>query len=137
MADKVTNEQIYEILREFKTETRRSFDEVHRKFGEVERRFGEVDRKFGEVDRKFDGIHQELLEAKQERKELRQDLEKVNQRVSQVEANVQDIRTVDIPQVKDGIDKVKITWSNRTVAGILGTSAVTSAVVTFLVMNII
>jgi predicted nuclease with TOPRIM domain len=56
----ITNEMLYELLKEFKEETRRNFDMVNKGFEQVDSRFEQVDKRFEQVDNRFKQIDKRL-----------------------------------------------------------------------------
>lgn len=54
---------IYELIDDFRSETRTRFDQVDRKFGQVEGRLGQVEGKMGQVEGKIDRIETTLVEV--------------------------------------------------------------------------
>ena len=114
MSEKVSNDQLYELLKEFKSD-------VNQQFGVVNQQFVEVNRQFTEINRQFGEIREEIHEIKQEQREMRQILNRYDQRLGKLE---------------NQIESVRITWSTRLVSGILGTSAVTSAIVAFFIIQV-
>ena len=100
MSEKVSNEQIYELLKH------------------QEERFGEFK---ADVNRQFGEIREDIHELKVDVRDIRQSLNRQDQRIGKLENQIESIR---------------ITWSTRLVGGILGTSAVTSAIVAYFVTQI-
>ena len=54
----VSNEMLYELLRDFKADMNRRFDDVDRRFDEVDRKFQDVEKRFEEVNQRFVSIDQ-------------------------------------------------------------------------------
>ncbi len=61
----VSNEMLYEFLRDFKADMNRRFDDVDRKFQDVDRKFQDVDRRFEEVNQRFVSIDQHFASIDQ------------------------------------------------------------------------
>ena len=114
MSEKVSNEQIYALLKlqeerfsEFKADIKEFKADVNRQFGE---------------------IREEIHEIKQEQRETRHRFDRLSERVE-----VMDQR---LYSMENKINRIHITWSTRLVGGILGTSAITSAIVAYFIIHI-
>ena len=66
----ITNEMLYDLLKEFKWD-------VNKQFIWVDKRFEQVDKRFEQIDKRFEQIHEEIYDLKQDRREDRQILMKV------------------------------------------------------------
>jgi uncharacterized coiled-coil DUF342 family protein len=101
-AGSINNEMLYELIRDFKSD--------------VNRRFDEVDKRFVQNERQFDEIRDELKEIRIELKEIRNDMKSDKTRLD---------------KLCDSRDTVRITFS-RLLFGINVTlSAIVAAIISY------
>lgn len=54
----VSNEMLYDLMRDLKSDMNRRFDDVDRRFDEVYKKFADVDGRFIEVNKKIDRLEE-------------------------------------------------------------------------------
>ena len=52
----ITNEMLYKLLKEFKEDVHKRFEQVDKRFEQVDKRFEQVDKRFEQVDKRFEEV---------------------------------------------------------------------------------
>ncbi len=84
----VSNEMLYELIKDFKSDVNRRFDEVDKRFEANDRRFEANDRRFESMDKRFDRIEATIqsrfdelkamiIEEREERKKMQIQLDEI------------------------------------------------------------
>ncbi len=101
----ITNEQLYELLIEFKRDVNRRFDESDRRFEEMDRRMTRLEENQHEDRKRSD---EQFLELKMERRE---DNKRSDERFSEMKAEQREDRKMlmDIWKSRDKVT-ARVTW---------------------------
>jgi septal ring factor EnvC (AmiA/AmiB activator) len=59
----ITNEMLYEFLKEFKAEMRDFKTDVNRRFEQVDKRFEQIEKRFEQVDKQFEQVNERFKQV--------------------------------------------------------------------------
>jgi len=79
-------------------------------------------------DRRMNDIYDLLKQQHEDLRDLKTDFRRLDDKFDRISQRVRSL--------EDKIDDIRMTWSTRLVGGILGTSAVTSAIVAYFITSI-
>ncbi|MGB0907381.1 MAG: hypothetical protein ACPGVT_07795 [Maricaulaceae bacterium] len=77
----------------------------------------------------MDDFHTLLSRQHEDIRDLKMDVRRVDDKLANVDQRLR--------RVENSVDGIRMSWSSRLVAGILGTSAVTSAAVAYFISSIV
>ena len=91
LTQQVTLEMLYELLKDFKADTNRRFEQASDELKEFKadnnRRFEQVDKRFEQIDKRFEQIDSELKQIREMIREDKNKLEKVYESRNRVTVN--------------------------------------------------
>jgi len=131
-SETITNNILYDLLKDFKNDVNRRFDEMERRFDLVDHRFEQVDKRFEQVDQRFAQVDQRFAQVDKRFEQVDQRFEKVDQRFEKLanrmtnnesKQNTDHEILLDLQKHKG---KLKITYSKHLIianAGIAGLTA--------------
>jgi len=107
-----TREEVVSVLaelRDFRVETRESFEQVDQRFEQVDQRFEQVDQRFEQVDQRFEQVDQRFEQVDQRFEQVDQHFEQVDQRFDSLEARME----AGFREVQRSIDRLGSRWGIR------------------------
>lgn len=58
----ITNEMLYELIKDFKDDSRQRFEQIDNRFEQVDKRFEQIDDRFEQVDKRLVRIEDQQIE---------------------------------------------------------------------------
>jgi len=79
---------MFEVLKDFKTDVNRRFNEIDKRFEQVDKRFEQVDKRFEQMDKRFELLYDLHRDEKKEREKMEDKLDKVYETRYKVEYKI-------------------------------------------------
>jgi chromosome segregation ATPase len=73
----ITNEMLYELIKDLKTDMNRRFEQVDKRFEQVEKRFEQVDKRLEQVDKRLDEMFDLIRDERKGREKNEDKLERI------------------------------------------------------------
>lgn len=96
--EKITNEMIWQAVKELADQLRRHSEETNRRFAQIDQRFEQIDRRFEQIDeqfahinQRFEQIDEQFAQTKQQLAEMREQLDEFGQKIVQMDKQLTDV----------------------------------------------
>jgi len=100
---------VLELLKEFKSDVNKRFDQVDKRFEQVDKRFEQVDKRFEQIDKRFEQVDKKFEDVNRQIENVREEIKDVKIEMKEIKHDVRSDRD-KLQEVYESRDKVKITF---------------------------
>ncbi|GGJ79252.1 chromosome segregation ATPase [Anoxybacillus voinovskiensis] len=89
--EKITNEMIWQAVKELANQLRRHSEETNRRFAQIDQRFEQIDEQFAQINQRFEQIDEQFAQTKQQLAEVKEQLDEFGQNIVQMDKQLTDV----------------------------------------------